>query len=203
MSFETVIALFAVSFVIKATPGPGVFATVGRALVQGFAPTLVFIAGIMTGDLLYLIFAFTGLAVAAQQMGEVFFAVRLLGGGYLVYLGIQFWLRPPVAIEATPVEAGGRGRAYLSGMVLTFGNPKVILLYLGLLPTFIDLTHLGVADMGLLAAMFLSILGGTLAAYAYAAARARRLFRSTTAIRRLNRGAGTILVGTGGAVAAS
>ena len=203
MSFETVIALFAVGFVIKATPGPGVFATIGRALVQGFAPTLVFIAGIMTGDLLYLVFAFTGLAVVAHQMGEVFFVVRLLGGGYLVYLGIQFWLRPPATVETTPVETGGRGRAYLSGVLLTFGNPKVILFYLGLLPTFIDLTRLGVTDMGLLAAMFLGVLGGTLAVYAYAAARARRLFRSTTAMKRLNRGAGTVLVGTGGAVAAS
>lgn len=41
MGMETIVALFMVGFVIEATPGPGVFATVGRALFQGFGPTLL------------------------------------------------------------------------------------------------------------------------------------------------------------------
>lgn len=40
----------------------------------------------MTGDLLYIIFAMTGLAVIAHQFSEFFFIVRLIAGGYLVYL---------------------------------------------------------------------------------------------------------------------
>ncbi len=203
MSVETIMTLLIVSFIIKATPGPGVFATLGRALFQGFGPTLVFIAGIMTGDFLYLLFAFTGLAVIAHQFGDFFLVVRLIGGGYLIYLGVRFWLAPPAAVEMVSVPSANRGKAFLSGLLLTFGNPKVILFYLGLLPTFVDLTRLSIADMGLLTAMFLGVLGSTLAAYAYAAARARRLFRSKTAMKRLNRGAGTILIGSGGAVAAS
>ena len=203
MGIDTIVALFAVGFVIKATPGPGVFATVGRALSQGFGPTLVFIAGIMTGDLLYLVCAVTGLAVIAREFGEFFFVVRLIGGGYLVYLGLKLWLRPPAGVEAAPAQAGGRRMVFLSGLLLTFGNPKVILLYLGLLPTFVDLARLTAWDMGILAAMFLGILGGTLCAYAYASARARLLFRSQRAMKRLNRGAGTVLIGTGGAMASS
>ena len=203
MSVETIMTLLIVSFIIKATPGPGVFATLGRALFQGFGPTLVFIAGIMTGDVLYLLFAFTGLAVIAHQFGDFFLVVRLIGGGYLIYLGVRFWLAPPAAVEMVSVPSANRGKAFLSGLLLTFGNPKVILFYLGLLPTFVDLMRLSIADMGLLTAMFLGVLGSTLAAYAYAAARARRLFRSKTAMKRLNRGAGTILIGSGGAVAAS
>ncbi len=203
MSIETVLALFALSFVIKATPGPGVFATVGRALFQGFGPTLVFIAGIMVGDLLYLVFALTGLAVIAKQFGEAFIIVRLIGGGYLVYLGVKIWLLPLESVETALVEPGGRARTFFSGVLLTLGNPKVILFYLGLLPTFVDLSGLGIADIGLLAVMFLSVLGGTLSAYAYAAARARLLFRSKRAMKRLNRGAGVVLAATGGAVASS
>ena len=203
MSHETIIVLLIACFIIKATPGPGVFATVGRALFQGFGPTLVFIAGIMTGDFLYLLFAFTGLAVIAHQFGDFFFVIRLIGGGYLIYLGVRLWLAPPTGVETAPAPTANRGTAFLSGLLLTFGNPKVILFYLGLLPTFVDLTRLSLADMGLLTAMFLGILGSTLAAYAYAAARARRLFRSKTAMKRLNRGAGTVLIGSGGALAAS
>ena len=199
MSIETVLALFTLCFVIKATPGPGVFATVGRPLFQSFGPTLVFIAG----DLLYLVFALTGLAVIAKQFGEAFFIVRLIGGGYLVYLGVRLWLRLPAGVDTAPVEPGGCARTFFSGVLLTLGNPKVILFYLGLLPTFVDLSELGIADIGLLAVMFISILGGTLLAYAYAAARARLLFRSKRAMKRVNRGTGIVLAGTGGAVATS
>jgi len=107
------------------------------------------------------------------------------------------------AIGQAPIEQGGRSKTFLSGFLLTLGNPKVILFYLGLVPTFVGLATLSIADMGLLTAMFLSIFGGTLTAYAYAAARARRLFQSKAAMKRLNRGAGIVLIGTGGAVAAS
>ena len=203
MSIETGLALFTLYFVIKATPGPGIFATVGRTLFQGFGPTLVFIVGIMAGDLLYLVFALTGLAVIAKQFGEAFFIVRLIGGGYLVYLGVRLWLRPPAGVDTAPVEPGGCARTFFSGVLLTLGNPKVILFYLGLLPTFVDLSELGIADIGLLAVMFISILGGTLSAYAYAAARARLLFRSKRAMKWVNRGAGIVLASTGGTVAAS
>ncbi len=203
MSIETIIALFAAGFVIKATPGPGVFATVGRALFQGFRPTLVFIAGIMAGDFIYLVSALAGLAVIAQEFNEIFFVVRLIGGGYLIYLGVKLWRQPPMAVETAPLETGGHAKTFLSGLLLTFGNPKVILLYLGLLPTFIEPSRLSVADMGLLAAMFLGILGSTLMAYAYASARARLLFRSPLSMTRLNRGTGAILACTGGAVATS
>lgn len=203
MSIETILALLAASFVIKATPGPGVFATVGRAMFQGFGPALIFIAGIMTGDLLYIVFAMTGLAVIAEQFGEFFFIIRLIGGGYLIYLGVRLWLQTPEAVDAPPPEAGNRAKTFLSGFLLTLGNPKVILFYLGILPTFVDLTLLSVSHMSLLGVMFLSVLGGTLVAYAYASARARRFFRSPKAMKRFNRGAGTVLIGSGGAVAAS
>mgnify|MGYP003714641609 CR=1 FL=1 len=135
--------------------------------------------------------------------GEAFFIVRLIGGGYLVYLGVRLWLRLPAGVDTAPVEPGGCARTFFSGVLLTLGNPKVILFYLGLLPTFVDLSELGIADIGLLAVMFISILGGTLSAYAYAAARARLLFRSKRAMKRVNRGTGIVLAGTGGTVATS
>jgi threonine/homoserine/homoserine lactone efflux protein len=203
MTVETVLALVAACFVVKASPGPGVFATVGRALAQGLRPTIVFIAGMMTGDLIFLTCAMMGLAVIATQFSEFFHIVRWIGGGYLIYLGIMYWLAPPTAIEPMSVTRGSAAKSYLSGLLLQFGNPKVILFYLGLLPTFVDLRVLGIADLALLAAIFVAILGSTLFVYALASAKVRTLFRSEHAVRRLNRGAGTVLIGTGGVVATS
>ena len=201
MTVETVLALLAACFVVKASPGPGVFATIGRALAQGFRPTLVFIAGIMVGDAIFLSLAMMGLSVVATQFSEVFHVVRWIGGGYLVYLGIRYWLAPATAVEAAPTTRAGAAKSFLGGFLLQFGNPKVILFYLGLLPTFVDLRVLAMADLVLLAILFAAILGGTLLVYALVSARARTLFRSARAIKYLNRGAGTVLIGTGGAVA--
>ena len=202
MTIETLVAIFVAALVVKASPGPGVFATVGRALAEGFWPTTVFIAGIMVADCLFFLAAVFGLAIVAREMGEVFLYVRLAGVAFLFWLGVRYWLAPATPIAARPAARVGRVRSFLGGVLLTLGNPKVILLYLGLLPTFVDLVALAAADVALLAVIFLGILGSTLSAYAYAAASARRLFRSERAVKLLNRGAGTVLIGTGVAVAA-
>ena len=76
---------------LAASPGPGVFATVARALSSGFRPALGVIAGIVVGDIIYLGFAIFGLAVVAQAMGEFFIFVKIAGGAYLVWLGLKIW----------------------------------------------------------------------------------------------------------------
>jgi threonine/homoserine/homoserine lactone efflux protein len=52
MTVESTLALAAAIFILGVTPGPGVFAIVVRALAYGFAPTLVFMCGVIAGDLM-------------------------------------------------------------------------------------------------------------------------------------------------------
>jgi threonine/homoserine/homoserine lactone efflux protein len=58
--------------VLAASPGPGVFGVVGRSLSSGVGKTIFMIAGIVTGDLIYLIFAIFGLTYAAQKLSGLF-----------------------------------------------------------------------------------------------------------------------------------
>ena len=200
MTLETTITLAVACFVLMAAPGPGTMATVGRGLAQGFAGTLAFILGIVAGDLVYLFLAVLGLAAVASQFGEVLVVVRWLGAVYLVYLGIKAWRAPAKPIDDVTVEGGSAARDFLGGLALTLGNPKVVLIYTALLPSFVDLGSLGAPDVFVVAVIVSGVLFGVMAGYAFLAARARRLFRSGRAVRWLNRASGGVLVGVGAAI---
>ena len=86
--------------------------------------------------------------------------------------------RPPGQQAGATSRAGGD---FLSGLLITLANPKVILFYLGLLPTFIDLQRLTAVDILVTVAVVSAVLGATLLGYALAAARAREPIRSRRA----------------------
>ena len=202
MSFETYIALALAMFVLAVTPGPGMFATIARALHGGFRPALSMIAGIVTGDLLFLLLAIFGLAVVAETLGEFFLIVKVLGGLYLIWLGWKMWKAEPTPVQIGASENGQRLAAgFIPGLTITLGNPKVIIFYVAFLPTFIDLAQLTALNIAAVATVVSIVLASVLAAYAFLAARTRAVFKSRRAMRGLNRGAGTVMIGTGLVVA--
>lgn len=197
MSLLSLIGLAGAMFLLAATPGPGVFATVARALASGVRHASVVIIGIVIGDLLFLMLAIFGLAVLAEALGELFLLVKYLGAGYLIWLGVRLWRTPTARHAIREVKELSWRANLLSGLVITLGNPKVILFYLGFLPTFVDLSQLSGQDVVVIALIVSVVLAGVLFGYAYAADRARRLFRSGRANRNLNRSAGSVMIATG------
>ena len=196
------LAAFAGAMVLLAmTPGPGVFATVARALASGFVHASVVVLGIVIGDLVFLLLAIYGLAAAAGLLGGLFALVKYLGAGYLLWLGLKLWRSDDVAASATPVEESSWFANLTSGLLITLGNPKVILFYLGFLPAFVDLGTLNTADVAIIAGVVSLVLGATMLGYAYAASRARRLFRSRETKRILNRTSGSVMIATGAILA--
>lgn len=188
--------------VLAASPGPGVFATVARSLSSGLRPALAVVAGIILGDIIFLLFAIFGLAVLAETLGEFFVVVKLLGGGYLIWLGLKLFfskVEPPAPGENRFFSSRGN---FLSGLLITLGNPKVILFYCGFLPTFIPLEKMGTADALIIAAVIAVVLFVVLGSYAWLASSARRFLSSPKQLKYLNRIAGSVMA-TAGAVIAS
>ncbi len=189
--------------ILAISPGPGVFATVSQALSSGFRSSVGVVGGIVIGDLLFLLLAVFGLSALAYALGDLFFYIKLLGGAYLVWLGFRMWTKVPVPLnQSHGLERRNGWQRFLGGLVITLGNPKVILFYAGFLPTFIDLSELQTLDIIIIAGLVASILIVVLGTYSFAASRARVLFTSPRAIKVLNRGAGTVMIGTGIVVAA-
>jgi len=198
MSIESLLGFALAMFILAVTPGPGVFASVSQALSEGFRSSWDVIAGIILGDLLFLILAVFGLSAIAYALGDLFFIIKWIGGTYLIWLGWRMWRRNPDAFHPTrnPERRSARQR-FMGGFLITLGNPKVILFYAGFLPTILELARLRIIDVLMVAGGVTMVLGGVMGAYAYSAARARQLFSCERARRNLNRSAGTVMMGAG------
>lgn len=197
MTIETAIALLMAMIICAATPGPGVFACIAKALASGFKASIYVIFGIVLGNVVFLIFAFLGLSAIAQMLGEMFIIVKWVGGAYLFWLGCKMLRADPRISVSEKVSIKNKSSDFISGLIIPFSNPKVILFYVSLLPSFIDLSALNLLDITIAALLIAFALISVLAGYSYIASRSRRIFTSHRALRNLNRGAGGAMMGTG------
>jgi len=200
MTLSSLILFAAVYFAAVATPGPGVAALIARVLGQGLKGVEPFIAGYFIGDMIWLTLAATGLAVIAKTFAGVFVAVKFAGAAYLLYLAWRM-ATAPAFVDSAPAPATRGWRAFLGSLSLTLGNPKVMVFFLSIMPLVVDLRTLTALALFELAVVCGIVIFSTLALYAFAANRARRLFRSTRAMRFVNRAAGGLMAGVAVAVA--
>lgn len=197
MTILSISGLAAAMFILAITPGPGVFATVSKALSSGFKDTFPLVAGIVIGDLLFLLCAVYGLAAIAEAFNTLFLVIRYLGCGYLIWLGIKLWCSTPEGIDIAGIKPQSHSYSIMGGLSITLGNPKVIVFYLSFLPTFVNLNQLSTTDVVIVASVVSLVLGSVMLFYAYTASRTRQLFKSVNAQKNMNRTAGTVMIGTG------
>lgn len=203
MSLYGLLVFSAVYLLAVASPGPGVAAVIARSLAKGTHGAPAFIAGFLVGDLIWFAFAATGLAALAQSAHTVFVVVKYAGAAYLLYLAYKLWTAPAVAADQAPdLESGQQPfQLFLGSLALTLANPKTMIFFLALLPTVVSLeqlTLLGFVEMVVAISIVLPL---TLGAYVLLAARARRVFKSAAAVRRINRGTGAAMACAAVAVA--
>ncbi len=197
MSLESSITFFAALFIFAITPGPGVFAILARALVSGSRSCLYMCFGMAVSDVVYLVLACFGLATIAENYGTAFTIIRFAGAAYLMYLGWKMWVtKVNVNIQEQPAKSGHLA-GFVQGFLISASNPKVILFYIAFLPTFMDLTVLSSSDIVLAACLAIIALMMGLMLVAISAASAKKVFRSESSMKRLNRSAGGIMAGAG------
>lgn len=202
MSILALVAFTGALVVAAASPGPGIAAIVARVLSRGMNGAIAFTAGVAVGDIVWLTAAILGLAVIAQTFHVVFLIVKYLGAAYLLYLAWRLWTTPPATPTADVRLSGeSRLRLFLAGLTVTLGNPKVMVFYLALLPALIDLHNVSIVEWTILSAVTLAVLACVFGAYIFLAARARRMFTSSRAMTRINRGSGVIMAGAAVAIA--
>ena len=184
---------YAIALAIAAAiPGPGIAATVGKALGSGFRPAFYFMNGL---DLAYLTFAVLGLAAIADLFGEVFVVVRMAGAAYLAWLAWSFWKAgiDPERVHAR--QGAGFWPSFLSGFTITMGNPKTIIFYMALLPTVVDLRSVTPGSYGVLAVVTVLVLYAVVIPYIALATRARTMLRNPRALKVMNRCAAATMAG--------
>ena len=198
MSFEAAITFTIAIFIFGITPGPGIFAILARALNSGAKSCIPLSFGMAISDVIYLILATFGLAVIAENYGGLFTAIRFVGAAYLVYLGWKMWTtKVDEEIQNNSVGRTSWLSSFIQGFLISASNPKVILFYIAFLATFIDLTKLSVSDIFMVSGLTLFALMVGLMMVAIMASSVRKYLKSQKALKRLNRTAGSIMIGAG------
>jgi len=137
-STASLAGFIAAALVVLAIPGPAVLYILTRSLSQGRRAGLVSVLGLSTGALVHVAAATVGLSAILLTSATAFTAVKLLGAGYLIYLGVRtmFGRRQPVG-DSTP-RSHATQRIFTDGVLVSILNPKIAIFFLAFLPQFVD-----------------------------------------------------------------
>ncbi len=110
---------------------------VTRSVNQGRRAGLLSVLGLSTGALVHVLAATLGLSAILRASAAAFGVVKILGAGYLIFLGIRTWLARETAASAVDTVPLSRGRLYVGGVLVSVFNPKLALFFLAFLPQFV------------------------------------------------------------------
>ncbi len=159
MPFRT-IALFAAAVLpLVITPGPDMLFVISQGMSGGRAAALKADAGVLLGYCAHALLAATGVAAIIAASHTLFQILRCAGVCYLLYLALRM-IRSAMRPGELSVKAALGGAVYGRGFLSSTLNPKTLLVYLALLPSFIDPTQ-GVAHQAAVLSSAFILLCGT------------------------------------------
>lgn len=164
MTALSILAFAGLCLVLALTPGPDTFLvlrySMGRAR-DGFAAA----AGCAIGSLVWAALVAVGLAALLEQSAELFRIVKIVGGLYLLYLGVMAFLATRRSVRreqqgeaAVPEPRRRSSSSLVAGLLSTMLNPKVGLFFLAVVPQFVS-AHAGFGETMLLGAVD-AVVGG-------------------------------------------
>jgi RhtB (resistance to homoserine/threonine) family protein len=187
----------AAGFLLNLTPGPDTLYILGRSVAQGREAGIASAFGISLGSIFHTCAAALGLSVILATSALAFVAIKVLGGAYLVFLGMKMILDRRRELT---LPSNFRRRtilaAFRQGVLTNVLNPKVALFFLAFLPQFIDpASNMKIAAFITLGLTFVTT--GTIWCLVlawFASSFSNRLRNNETVAQWLNRTAGTLFV---------
>ena len=197
MSSALLLALIPTFFFVSVTPGMCMTLALTLGMTVGIRRTMWMMLGELIGVGLVAILVVIGVAALIVQYPEMFVVLKIAGGGYLLYLGIQLWRsRGKMAIDlnGTPKNTG-RLQLASQGFITAVANPKGWAFFIALLPPFIDPTRPMPSQMAVLLSVILSLEALSLMVYALGGKSLSKVLQKSGNVRLMNRIAGTLMMG--------
>ena len=186
----------AAGVLLNLTPGPDTVYILGRSIAQGREAGIASALGICVGSIFHTCAAALGLSAILATSAVAFVAIKLLGGAYLIFLGIKMLLDRRQLSLPSNFRRRTTTAAFRQGFLTNVLNPKVALFFLAFLPQFID----PASNMKLLAFLALGltfVTTGTIWCLIlawFASAFSERLRANGTIVQWLDRAAGALFV---------
>lgn len=190
-------------------PGPVALLCTSHGLRFGRRRASATVVGGTLASLALMVLSALGLGAILAASETAFHVLKLVGGAYLVILGLQAWRRagdasPLDASISTPQPTGtSTGRLFRQGFLVGVSNPKDLLFFAALFPNFIDVGEPRLAQFAILAATWAVIDLALMSLYAAMGSGLGRWFRHPRRARRFHRATGGLFMATGGSLIAS
>ncbi len=218
---DTFWAFLGISIIVIVTPGPDTAVTIRSALLGGARGGVMTALGVSAGQAIWALATSAGIVAILVASEPVFFAVKMLGAAFLIYLGVVSlvsafraggWttLRPwaellakrsfarKLAKRATePRRRLGAGAAFRQGLISDLSNPKMAAFFTSLLPQFVPASDANFWSFAWLGLVFCLMTFVWLAAYSWVVAKAGDFLHRPKIRRTLEAAMGTILVALG------
>src|SRR3954470_867272 len=184
---------------LSVSPGPAVLYVLSQAIRRGPGKSVWASGGILSSNAMYFALSATSLGAVIVASYKLFFLIKWIGAGYLVYLGLASFFGKSLVLSLPEEKTNSRSgwRILRDGFLLQAANPKALLFFIAILPQFIDAHHniaLQIFVLGLSSIVVEFIIlftYGQLAGRALATARSPRFEKLT------NRVAGSLLICAG------
>jgi homoserine/homoserine lactone efflux protein len=137
MTLSVWLGFLLASVLIAITPGPGAVISMSCGMRYGYWAALRAILGLQTAILAHLLIVAIGLGALLAASETAFDIMKFGGAAYLIWLGVQKWRAPSVAIE-TKTPLAPLKNLYIQGVLVNLTNPKAVVFIVALVPHFID-----------------------------------------------------------------
>lgn len=197
MSTTFLLALIPTFFFVSVTPGMCMTLALTLGMTVGIRRTMWMMLGELIGVGLVAISVVIGVAALIVQYPELFVVLKIAGGGYLLYLGIQLWRskgKMAIDLNGTPKNTG-RLQLATQGFITAVANPKGWAFFIALLPPFIDPTRPMPSQMVVLLSVILTLEALSLMVYALGGKSLSKVLQKSGNVRLMNRIAGSLMMG--------
>ncbi|MCW5726310.1 LysE family translocator [Parvibaculum sp.] len=200
MSLELYLGFIAATLILCVIPGPVVTYLVACGIRQGPRAAMAGLAGTTSALLVHMALVLAGLAPLLAALGPWGEALKLVGAGYLIWIGISAWRAPyedPELPSAPTRQATSAATLYRRGFLISVTNPKSLAFYAAFFPQFVSASAPAAPQLVLLAATFIVV--GTISdgAFGLAAGKLAPYLKGARAQTIRNRITGSVLVGAG------
>jgi len=135
---STLPVFVAASLVLLVIPGPAVLFIVARSGAQGRRAGLVSVLGVHTASIVHVLAAVAGVSAVVVASSLAFTAVKVVGGCYLIFLGLKSLRNARTASVASAPRIRATKQLFAEGFLVSLLNPKVALFFLAFLPQFVE-----------------------------------------------------------------
>lgn len=198
MALEIWLAYAAACAALLIIPGPTVMLVVGYALNGGRGTGRATVPGVVLGDFTAMTLSLLGAGAVLAASATLFTILKLAGGAYLIWLGIQLWRATPnTADPALRTPRTSRRGMFWNAYAVTALNPKGIVFFIAFVPQFVDPSQPAFQQFALLEATFVTLAGLSITLWAVLAGELRARLQRPATQRLVNRIGGSFMVGAG------